>query len=107
MVRFCLVAFLLCGTVLAQQPMLPKRDFSRYLRPLVKPLKKQLVEKKPDWLIAKDDRCAHMITFVPPKDVDKGMVIGAVDNASRTMTVIPPMPVCAEDVRSLPEMGSK
>lgn len=107
MARLCLVAFLLCGTVLAQQPTLPRRDFSRYLRPLVKPLKKQLAEIKTDWLIAKDDRCAHMITFVPPANVDKGMVIAPGGHSSHTMTVAPPMPVCAEDVRSLPEMGGK
>jgi hypothetical protein len=105
MVRFCILAFLLCGIAAAQQAPLPKRDFSRYLRPLMKPLDKQLAETK-EWLIAKDYRCAHMITFVPPKDVDSSMVIPPGDH-SNSMQVTPPMPVCAEDVRQLPEFKSK
>jgi hypothetical protein len=51
-------------------------------------------------------RCAHMITFVPPKDLDKSMVI-VPGGRQPSMKVTPPMPVCPEDVRQLPELNKK
>jgi hypothetical protein len=105
MVRVCLICCMAAGTLLAQGSPVPRRDFSKYLhRPLVKPMKEQLAKAK-DWLIAEENRCAHMLTFVPPKDLDSKMAIGpGSKNPGAARTIPPPMEVCAEDIRQLPEL---
>ena len=53
-------------------------------------------------------RCAHIITFVPPKDADNRMVIvPGSRNRQFDMPVTPALPVCTEDIRQLPEMKKK
>jgi len=96
------------ASVLAQGSTPPKRDFSKYLhRPLVRPLKEQVAKAK-EWLIAGEARCAHLVTFVPPKDLDSKMAIVPGERYLGAAKTVPaPMQVCPDDVRELPDVNRR
>src|SRR5205085_1176743 len=49
--------------------------------------------------------CGHILSYEPPKDLDKGIVRGeseaAQGNANDKIPQIKPMPVCPQDLRQL------
>jgi hypothetical protein len=58
------------------------------------------------------DRCAHILTYVPPKDIDKGIQTGSKGNGDVTpsrMPQLPSMPACEADIRTLaiPRTGAE
>ncbi len=50
------------------------------------------------------EKCAHMMTYVPPKDLDAKIAVGKFTDSGR-MPQIPAMPTCAADIRVLPSLN--
>ena len=77
----------------------PRLDRLKKLVPRVD-LRKFLHSKRPGGAPSESGKCAHILLYVPPADLDKGI---QQQNPPRAASggQITPMPVCPQDVRQL------